>query len=495
MRALLTLLLLATLAFGGEPRRLILLHTNDVHGQLEPMPPSPLRPFLRSQEAGGFAHLATMVRAVRTEAEKTGASVLLLDGGDIFQGTPIGNLSKGESVVEAMNALGYDAMALGNHEFDFGFGNMLALVQRARFPVLAANMAGVKIVKPYVVFAPPKTPCRVCVIGLITPSTPTITTRGAVGPATFADPVPVVKALRREVEADLFIVVDHLGRDEELALAREVPGLAAVCGGHSHTPFVQKVGDTICVQTHTRALSLARIDLDLDPDGWTVLRASAQLLPVDPKSVAPDPAVQAVRDRYGKEVAAEFGKVVGVLAAPLRKERGYRSSTPGNWMADVIRRTGEAEIGFMNKGGIRTDLEAGEITYADVFRLMPFDNAILSMDLTGAQVRALLERHATVPVLEWSGLDVEIEHDGDARRLGRVEVNGAPLVDAKTYRVATHGYLAGGGDGFEMFREGRAIRETGILTRDALAADLKERSPLTPPDDQRIRVLEKASRN
>jgi len=368
---------------------------------------------------------------------------------------------------------------------------MARLVGRARFPILAANVSGAKVLKPYVVFAPPKTPCRVAVIGLITTSTPYITTPGVTGGLEFADPVPVVRALVKEIDADLFVVTSHLGRDDELRLARAVPELALICGGHSHTPYVRKIGKTLVLQTQGRSITLARADLDLDPDGWRVVRSKGEFLPVDPRAAPPDRRVQEIVDRYGADLATRMKEVVGELAAPLRRARGRVSSSAGNWMADVIRRQGRAEIGFMNKGGIRCDLEAGDVTAGDVYRIMPFDNTVVAMDLTGAEVRAILERNSAEgrrSGLEWSGLVVEIERDG---RLAAVRVGDAPLDDEHTYRVATNSFVAAGGDGFMTFREGRR-REIGPLVRDALAKDLAARSPLTPPAAQRLRIREPA---
>jgi 2',3'-cyclic-nucleotide 2'-phosphodiesterase (5'-nucleotidase family) len=487
---LLACLLLATAALAGDPVRLIVLHTNDLHGQLHPMPPSPVRPVLRGKAAGGYAHLASMVRATRREAAGRGAKVLLLDAGDMFQGTPIGNETRGRAVIEAMDALGYDAGALGNHEFDYGLKNLVELVEAAGFPILAANVAGAPKLRPYVVLAPPRTPCRVAVIGVITPATPLITTPGTTGGLTFSDPVPVVRALRKEIDADLFVVISHLGRADELRLAREVEGLALVVGGHSHSPYVSKVGDTLVSQTHSRGLSLGRADLDLDPDGWKVVRAEGKLLPVDPKATAPDPAVQAVISKRGKDLDARLRRVVGHLAAPLRRARGLASSPAGNWMADVLRRVGEADIGITNKGGIRTDLEAGAVTAGDIYRLMPFDNLVVAMDLTGAELRAILERHfasGRFPRLEWSGLFVEVSQQEDGTVRLAVTVGGRPLDEKRPYRVATNSFLAAGGDGFSTFRRGRR-RERGGLFRDALAGDLRARSPLTPPAEARLRV-------
>ncbi len=489
---LLVLLILALATWAGEPVRLIVLYTNDLHGQLEPLPPSPIRSVLRGQPAGGFAHLAAMVQAARREAAETKASLLLLDGGDIFQGTPIGNETKGEAAIEAMNAASYDAGALGNHEFDYGFKNMLRLVERARFPILAANMSGTDKVRPYVLFAPPKVPCRIAVIGVITPGTPRVTTPGATKGLRFSDPVPVVRAIVKEVEADLFIVVSHLGRDDELRLAAEVKGLALILGGHSHTPYVQKVGDTLLLQTEGQGVTLGRVDLDIDPDGWKVVRAEGKLLPVDPKATEPEQRVQEVITRYARDLDVRLKEVVGHLAAPLRRSRELESSPAGNWIADVLRKTGKADVGFMNKGGIRCDLEAGPVTAGDVYRLMPFDNEVVSMDITGAELRKILERHFAAgrfPGLEWSGVFVAVDKEGDAVRIVSLEVAGKPVEDSKTYRASTNSFLAAGGDGFEAFRQGQRVARGGLV-REVLEADLASRSPFRPPDEQRLRVRE-----
>jgi 5'-nucleotidase/UDP-sugar diphosphatase len=493
LRGHLLLLVLAGLAWAGGTERVVVLLTNDLHGQLDPLPPSPKRPFLKDQPAGGYAHLATMVRAARREAAEAKASFLLLDAGDIFQGTPIGNETRGEAVVEAMNTLDYDAMEVGNHEFDYGVSNLVRLVHRAKFPVLAANLSGVRDVKPFVLLAPPRVPCRIAILGLITTETPRITAAGATRGVRFSDPVATTRDLMKEVPADLYIVLSHLGRDDDLKLAAEVPGIALICGGHSHTPCNEKVGETLVLQTHSHGLSLGRADLVLDRDGWKVAESKGQLLAVDPRSAPADAAVAAVIEKYGKDLDRKLDEVVGELATPAHRD----DSTAGNWMADVIRAVGKAEIAFTNRGGIRADLEKGKVTRADCYRMMPFENDVVAMDLSGAEIRELLDRHfgkASSPYrLEWSGLVVDVEGaPGGGYRVVAVEANGKPLDPKRTYRVATNGFLATGGDGFTTFRRGRNVEHTGVLIRDALAQDLLDRSPVTPPAEARVRVREAA---
>ena len=439
------------------------------------------RAVLRGQPAGGFAYLATMVRGARKEAP---GRVLLLDGGDIFQGTPIGNETRGDAVVECMRSIGYHAAALGNHEFDFGIPNMLRLVKSARFPVLAANMSGeVGDVKPYVVITPPNLKCRVAIIGLIARDTPQITSPAVGRTYRFADPVATAKKLVTEIDADLFVIVSHCGRDVELALAKAIPKLAVVLGGHSHTPVTQKIGNVTVLQTHAKTLSLGRVDLTLDPDGWKILKSSAKLLPVDPATTPADPRVQTIIDKHGKALSEKLKRVIGVLTEPARRRRGKSSSSAGNWMADVVRAVGKAEVGFTNKGGLRADIEAGKVTLADIYRLMPFENSVVTMLLKGSDIRALIQQHMSGRHgLEWSGMRVDL----DERGAPEIQIDGKPLRDGSLYRVATNSFLSWGGDGFGAFADGTSRRSTGVKLRDAMVADLAKRTPFTPPKAPRF---------
>jgi len=504
MRLLATAFLLAMSAWAGagEPARLIVLHTNDLHGQLDPLPKSPVRPVLRGRRAGGLAHLATMVRAIRKEAADTGAYVLLLDGGDLFQGTPVGNETRGKAVLDVMQHIGYDAAAVGNHEFDYGLENCLELARTSTFPLLCANVSGknraLDEISSHTVFGSPRFPFRVAVIGLITPQTPWITTPGIEKHVRFADPIPVARALLSETDAHIKILLTHLGRDDDAKLAKACPGVDLIVGGHSHTGMGETVHGVPIVQTHGKGMTLGRVDFDLERGSWKVLRVAYRLIPVDPDATPAD-AVVGERIRIQTHAARKrLARRIGRLAAPLRRSRGFGVSTAGNWMADVMRDGTGAQIGFMNKGGIRCDLEAGPITAADVYRIMPFDNTIVSMDLTGAQVRSIVRQALRpgrrYPGLDWSGIVVEADRAGAGVRPTRIIFGGAELKHDATYRVATNSFLGAGGDGFGQFKAGAALKRHKSLLRDALASHLETHTPYTPPSKNRLRVGEPASR-
>ena len=226
-----------------------------------------------------------------------------------------------------------------------------------------------------------------------------------------------------------------------------------------------------------------------------VLSSVATLPPADPVTTnsrlsATDPALKSVIDKHRAVLGTKLREVLGTLTKPARRERGKFSSSAGNWMADVIRSVGKAQIGFTNKGGLRADLEAGEVTLADVYKLMPFENVVISMTLTGVDVRSLVLKHLSGRhSLEWSGMRARMGRD---RKL-QITVAGKPLDDTSTYRVATNSFLAWGGDGFTTFKRGTSRRNSGVLLRDAMADDLRRRGSFAPPTEPRL-LIEKPPR-
>ncbi len=484
-----------------RPQRIVVLHTNDIHGQFAAFPISPARPILRRERAGGLPNLARLVAKERAAARAAGHAVLLLDAGDVFQGTPIGNESRGRAIIDAMNVMGYDAAAVGNHEFDFGVPNLLELARRARFPFLCANAARLDgsfaPVVSCTVLAPPRVPCRVALIGLITTRTPDATTPDLTGIMQFADPVPVLSALLAETKADLYIVISHLGTEDELRLAQAVPGVTLIVGGHSHAALQRRIGNVTIARTHAKTLSLGRAEIDWDAANKSARVTKSELLPVTVADDDVNNPLAKVQDAYGARIAAVLAKRVGTLRGPLRRRRGPGSSIAGNWMSDALRAASKADIGFMNKGGMRSDIEKGPVTYGDCYRIMPFDNTVASLSLTGAQIRAIVTRHlndAAAPSLEWSGMNVTVAREGEAWRVQAIMVGNAPLDPTATYRVGTHSFLARGGDGYTTFTNGTKVTRSETLVRDALARDLEKRGPFTPKLDERLSVVAAAKR-
>lgn len=471
---------------------LVIIHINDFHGQVLPLrAPSP---------RGGVLALAREVEAQRARARRLGAKFLFTDGGDWFQGTPEGNTSKGRFVVHLQDEIGVDLAVLGNHEFDFGADNARALVARARHPVLAANVVRIDGVRP-----PWLRPSwvltidgvRIAFVGLVTKKTKLQST-GPFGRLEFQDEV---ECLRRELprirrRSDAIVLLTHCGFLRDRELAKEFPEVRLILGGHSHTSLKTpvRVGETVIVQTGGKSTEYYAIDLKVDAKSRSLRVVRAVNRRIAPQPGDDDSPLARWVDARTQSLHDAWDSPVGELAAPLAGSRGVSPSTSaGNLLADLIRDAGEAQIGIMNRGGIRARLAKGKVTRRQVFELLPFDNDVVSMDLTGDQIRSvLLEGLQTAQrPFEVSGLRYEVVRGegGGTASIGSIERgDGSPLAAEAVYRVATNSFLSTGGDGAVTFLQGRERRRHPRLLRELLLDALQAGPRLVPPGEARIRV-------
>ena len=488
------LLLCLLVGCAAPPAKLVILHMNDFHGQIRPLATTP-RPGI-TKRMGGFAALESVVQRVRAEVAAAGGAMWLTSGGDWFQGTPEGNEDKGWSLMACRNRLGITAAAVGNHEFDFGEKNLARVIGRADHPVLAANILDAHgtlrhYVQPYRIVRVGSV--RVAILGLITQRTPKVST-GPFGEAVFAN---VIESIRRwlpelERQSDAVVLVTHCGVDKDTEIAEAFPSIDLILGGHSHTPLPlgKKVGTCWIAQSGGKGTALSRVEIDLDQVGRQMHVRSVRLIPVPEADVIPNRA----RDRFLKEafghVGAKWDQPVGrVIGAPHKAARTLTSTPGGNYVADLMRRVAKADLGFTNKGGLRSAVSSGPITRRQVFEFLPFDNTIVTLEMTGEHLRTLLSqglRSGRLP-LEVSGGVYEFKFVDGERVLGDVFVDGKPILSAHRYRVATNSFLAGGGDGFTIFQDAVTLSETKDWIRDAMLEDLRtERAGITFPADRRI---------
>jgi 2',3'-cyclic-nucleotide 2'-phosphodiesterase (5'-nucleotidase family) len=487
----------------------VVLHTNDVHGQVLPRRATWLRrpdPPL----VGGLARVAARVRQERRAAEAQGAQVLVLDGGDCFQGTPEGVIDGGLPFLRAQAAVGYDAVCLGNHEFDFGIPNLVNLLRDSELPSVAANVIE-RATGERVAWTPPwrlveRAGVRIALVGLVTPETPEITHPDA-RTLEFVDPAEALARARTEIgaRADWILPVTHLGVSDDRALARAHPDLPLVVGGHSHTFLKEglREGGTLVVQAGAKASALGRVDLWYDRAEQRVVESRARLIDLDEEPAAEDrvPLVEAICAELAAKSAARMGEVVGRLTAPLSRfsdlaasrRDPLTSTAAGNFVADVLRAHAIADVGVMNRGGIRTDIAAGDVTRRDVFELSPFENNVTVLTLTGAELVEMFRRSVTDDShsgLEVSGAELETERAADqSRRLLLVRVAGEPVDPAREYRVALPSFLADGGDAYlERFPPGPRRKDDVLLVRDVVELAFRHRSPVTPDASNRYVV-------
>ena len=440
----------------APPGVLTILHTNDMHGHYLPEPAEWLdgRPAL-----GGMVALDGEVDRLR--ADRSGA-VLLLDGGDILTGTPLTDLqvrgAAGGAMLELMEAIGYDAWALGNHEFDKGLANLQKLASAAEIPVLSSN---VRLADGASMALPGQEPSRIFEVNGIRVGVIGATTEGLghlMRPADFAqlkllDVVEAVKAEAAALEADtdLLVVLSHIGLEADRELAERVPELDLIVGGHSHTrmPQAEQVNGIWIVQAGSYTRLLGVVSLKVEGDGIASFGYELrELQPIPEGQPAPEGSadVAALVGGYRAQIDGIYNEVISESPAVMGRSYNHESAV-GRWITDVLRQTTGADLALYNGGGLRADLPAGPIRVLDIYQCFPFGNRITTFTLSGKEVRGIIEGNAAAEAFEKRGF---LSISG-ARYTWRL-VNGAPEVTAAwvggkpldveaRYTVASNSYI------------------------------------------------------
>jgi 2',3'-cyclic-nucleotide 2'-phosphodiesterase (5'-nucleotidase family) len=448
-----------------------ILFTNDTHGQLEPT----------EDGWGGVARRATVLQAVRQEV---GASkVVLVDAGDLFTGGPLSGLTRGEADAAAYQAMGYDAIAIGNHDLDYGADRLRELRLKYKTPWIAANLIrhGMNIVRPYEL---KYAGVRVGFIGFSNPNTPALTKRENTRGMVFNQPIAVARGLHTilKKDADIFVAVSHLGLDGDKALAKAATFLHVIVGGHSHDLLEKAVAPDktagayagpIIVQAGERGRYLGRLDLTVDGDkknGYRVVSYRYHLIPLS-KEVASDPAME----KLMQDFQSRYGGDLETKVCTVGKDSARRND--GDWpiaclSVDALRNAAQAEIGLLNSGSFRSDLKAGNMTKGGLMSLLPFDDQVVTVQMTGSMIRQVLERSLAKKgesgFLQLSGISV-------SGKPGAMEitVGNEALSSRREYKVAINDFLAGGGDGYDVFSRLKSREKLDLKLRDVVEKELK----------------------
>jgi 2',3'-cyclic-nucleotide 2'-phosphodiesterase (5'-nucleotidase family) len=499
---LLIFLLLLTLSpIGAENNaQVLILHTNDFHGQLLPLEDKTLA--TPPETVGGAAYMATEIKKIR---EKYGVKVLLLDAGDIAQGTPISNLSHGKPVVMYMNYLGYDAMAPGNHEFDWGFPTMKEMLKDAKFPILCANIIDEKSGKipapftPYAIFE--RDGVKIGIIGLLTPDTVNMSNPRNLAGLKFLKPDGPVRQYMEELKTrgvKVIGLLSHMGVYDDRKMAEAVPGISFIIGGHSHTTLqnTEKIGATYIVQTGVSGRNLGSLLLSINRDSGAIASCTIEheLIPILNRNIIPDKEVEKILAPYYEKVKPIMNTVVGNLSEDMlnKPPAGYGDTPLGNFITDVIRATYRADIVIFNTEGIRAPLYKGDITSGDVFTTLPFDNEIVTIDLTGGQLRETLEFFIQNPkYIQVSGATLTYHPKREkGSRLEDITIGGKPLEPEKNYKLATVDFLYYTTGDFDVLRKGKNLAY-GKVVRYVLEDYIKQHRNVGPlsAGEKRVTVI------
>ena len=482
---------------GRDTTLLRIFATNDLHGALEPQTPA----WSGGRRVGGVAAIKGLMDVYAAGCR---CPTLKLDGGDEMQGTTVSNWFYGRSVIEAMNAIGYDAAAVGNHEYDWGVDTLKRRIGESRYPWLTANTVGrtggarPEWAQDWTMVE--KAGHRIALIGLTTTTTPTQTKATNVEALSFTDQAAAVRRLLpavRQAGAELVIVLAHAGgfcnpacQGEIFDVARSLDSASVdlIVSGHTHSELNAVVNGIPIVQARSHGTNLAVVDWARRADGKTEMRS--QILVVWTDSIRADSGLARLVGRYRQDGARLANGPLTTLKLPLPKREG--DFPLGHLLADAQRLAARADVGVMNNGGIRAELAAGPVTYGQVYDVQPFDNQIVKVAVSGSSLLKTLEHvvRGDRPAANVSGVEVWYDPSRPAgRRLKRARLmDGRSIQRGKTYTLGVTDFLALGGSKFAMLK-GLPFNGTGVSDAEALANYLQRLpKPVEVPDVPRLHV-------
>jgi 2',3'-cyclic-nucleotide 2'-phosphodiesterase (5'-nucleotidase family) len=516
-------------------QKLTVIFTNDVHGGIVPQKAEFLNPEFPPM-LGGAPSAARLINDIRKSVTSEGGTTLLIDGGDTFQGTLVGTLSKGKAVIEYFNRIGYDAVVPGNHDFDLGKDNLAELIQMSTFPWVACNIYDQTTgklwewVKPWTIIE--KDGLRIGITGAANVGTAVMSFPENIKNLEFRSEIPELQKAVNQLKAqnvDLVVALVHVGLPydvkegyhalksqtyqnvlhdrsvDAMEIAHFVKGIDVLLGGHLHRGYreawVDPVNHTICLQNYANGGNLGIINLFIDQPtktiaGFNYAADRNALILLQQDQFWPDTTVAKFIAVQQQTYEKDFRDVIGVTRTSLTRS-SVGEAPLNNLILDAMCQATKADFAFMNFGGIRADIKIGPITKEAVFKVLPFGNELVSFQVPGKFIKQILERKLSGNSrgLAIGGAKVVYNKNlPEGSRVVYMEINGEPLRADKLYRVATSDYLLEGNSGLLMLRRiprGR-VNFHGTLVREAVIEYIQQHSPLQITTDGRWRNDEKA---
>ncbi len=445
--------------------KISIVHTNDLHARA-----------VENKAELGYTRIGAVVKMVKAENPNT----LVIDAGDTFHGLPFANLERGSSIAKLMNAVGYDYMTAGNHDFNYGQDRLVELTREIKFPLLAANVYknGARMFRAYDIRE--MAGLKIGVFGLASPETSyKADPKGLVG-VTFTDPVEEARKVVAELDpkTDIIICISHVGLDKSsdprsVDIAAGVPGIDVILDGHSHTSL-----ETCIAENYTRTLiasagqygtAVGVVDIVVAPDRMVAYKEARSVTVANTPGLSADPAVKAIVDQVvaaQKPLLSEKVGTTSVLLLGVRDNVRTSQTNLGTLICNGILAATGADVALQNGGGIRDSIQPGEITKGDIFKVQPFGNYIVTIEVTGADLVAALENGVgKLPAPDGryphvAGMTFKVDASKPAgSRVSDVRVKGAPVDPARKYVLALNNFTAAGGDEYTMLKGKKLLNE------------------------------------
>ena len=534
---ILLVFLFSVVAFAqnGSSRRvqITILSTTDLHGNIDPIDYYTNKPDNR-----GLAKIATLIKRARRDQPNT----ILIDSGDTIQGSPLEsyhsrkNNQPTDPMMLVMNSLNYDAMAVGNHEYNFGLKVLEKARSEAKFPWLSGNTYDIKTGRPH--YAPylvrDIAGVKVGILGLTTPGVPNWDNPPNYAGLEFRNPILEAKkwvsVLRTKERVDLVVIAMHMGLGEDLrtgelnpgqipheneaiAIAKQVPGVDAIFMGHTHREIPSLyINGVLITQANAWGRHLARADFYLErtPAGWKVSAKSARTIPSDDR-VEPDPEVVKLAEPYDRETQAWLGRVIGESAIDLNaKEARFRDTAILDLIQKVQLAAGKADVSMVASFNSEARIAKGPVTVRDIAGLYVYENTLVVLEVTGQQLKEALEHSAKYfktyvqgkPITEQidekipaynfdiaEGVNYELDITKPiGQRIQNLSFKGQPVRPDQKFRLATNNYRVNGGGGYTMYKSAPVVYRSGEEIRELIIDWLEENKtvPTEPTNNWKL---------
>jgi len=490
----------------AEPLKLVVLHTNDIHGHLAAYPLKKNGPLI-----GGYARMFTYISEVR----KNNKHVFLLSAGDIYQGTVYFSIFLGIPDIEFMNKMKYTAMCLGNHEFGIDFPYQRKVFNKVSFPIVCCNIEASKIhplyghFKPYIIkeIVHEDKIYKIGIIGVITEDLYELVAshrlKGITVKPMLKTVAEFVKKLKKE--CDFIIVLSHIGLGPDLELAATVNNIDLIVGGHSHHELhhpIQLINPsgytTYIVQAGEHGAHIGKVDIELQfKNGKLEKKVKGKLIRLD-ENIKPDSEILKKVKILTKFVDEKVKQEIGQTKVVLNGERRFirtQETNLGNLICDAMLDFTGADIAVQNGGGIRATVFGPKITRKDILNVLPFGNNVAIVHINGRQLKELFKMVAERRMAGNFGGFLQVSRNihvvyGDGKLIS-LSVDGKPVEDEKIYKLATSDFVARGGDGATVLTKASKFLDTQQKVADVVIEYIIKKKCVSPKVTGRIEIKDK----
>lgn len=514
---------LLSTTFSGEGNikqpmetEITILHTNDFHGQYIPFyvepgcatsqtgdPGGPSYSFEKKGMVGGFVYLATRINDIRQKKGKE--NTLLVDAGDAFCDDLLMNLTEGEAMINMMNQLGYEFMALGNHDFDYKYERTKELQELAEFPMRGINVVLKSTEKPvlgnpYRFFE--KNGSKLVLVAAGYHNTPETTNPENVEELDFISAIDQIQEIIPQLksQADIIVVVSHQGNKVDELMAEKIRDIDLIIGGHSHDATVKKINNTWVVQALSNAACLGETVLEIKNGKLADVQHKLHTLWND--EIEPNQEMERLIEELRAPHKKILEEIIGEAQEPIC--RNYSSESPFDKMAgEFLTEYTGSDIALLTGVGYGITIYPGEIRREQLFNLIPHSSKLVTVNLTGNQILNVLEQSAknvqpdnpldiVGGLVQTVNMEWTVDFNKDLfNRIGDVKIKGEPIRDDRTYSVATHSGILAGAHRYDAVSDGEDINETDLQINELVERKIKEKGKVTGSDTGQVTIINK----